>query len=207
MHKVALHVPGDLVNSSHCTLKSQPFFKRPSPRRRCLTECNVRARWCIDIRYGFKQEASALMQEWVRDVGSKAGLVIERCSVSSGAIGVPESRLELEVLFGTLAEWEGFLSRIPAREHRAWSQRIQSMIVHGSPKWEIYRSIPIAEPILLPQSQRDAANESASSKDSMIIKAPDSSPADQETSGEVVLDWKGEPMHIRPGDKLPFKFL
>lgn len=23
---------------------------------------------------------------------------------------------------------------------------------------------------------------------------------------QVVLDWKGEPMKIRPGDKLPFKF-
>jgi hypothetical protein len=24
---------------------------------------------------------------------------------------------------------------------------------------------------------------------------------------EVVLDWKGDPMRISPGDKLPFKFL
>jgi|LauGreSuBDMM15SN_2_FD.fasta_scaffold1206659_1 hypothetical protein len=26
-------------------------------------------------------------------------------------------------------------------------------------------------------------------------------------SAEVILDWKGDPMHISPGDKLPFKFL
>jgi len=26
-------------------------------------------------------------------------------------------------------------------------------------------------------------------------------------SAEVLLDWKGEPMHLNPGDKLPFKFL
>lgn len=26
-------------------------------------------------------------------------------------------------------------------------------------------------------------------------------------AAEVILDWKGEPMKISPGDKLPFKFL
>ena len=46
-------------------------------------------------RYGCKQEATALLQEWVRDVGVVAGLSADNTRLSSGSIGVPESRLEV----------------------------------------------------------------------------------------------------------------
>jgi hypothetical protein len=49
-------------------------------------------------RYGCKQEATILMQEWVRDVGSQAGLSAANTRLSSGAIGVSESRLEVSTL-------------------------------------------------------------------------------------------------------------
>ncbi len=32
---------------------------------------------------------------------------------------------QLEVTVDTVADWEAFLERVPAQEHRAWSQRIQ----------------------------------------------------------------------------------
>ena len=42
-----------------------------------------------------KLEALSLLQEWVASVGSQAGLTASNCSIFSGAVGVPESRLEV----------------------------------------------------------------------------------------------------------------
>jgi len=47
-----------------------------------------------DGRYGVKLDAAALLQDWVRDIGSRAGLAEHNSQILSGAIGVPESRLE-----------------------------------------------------------------------------------------------------------------
>ncbi len=42
-----------------------------------------------------KLEAVALLQEWVGDIGAQAGLTPFNASINSGAVGVPESRLEV----------------------------------------------------------------------------------------------------------------
>lgn len=72
----------------------------PAPRARgralVVRPCaSVRARWVIDVRYGHKAEAIALMQEWVQTIGSKAGFTAANTRLSSGAVGAPESRLEV----------------------------------------------------------------------------------------------------------------
>ncbi len=36
-----------------------------------------------------------LLQEWVRDIGGQAGVTQFNARISSGAVGVPESRLEV----------------------------------------------------------------------------------------------------------------
>lgn len=51
----------------------------------------------VACRYGRKGDAQALLQEWVRDVGSQAGLTQFNARISSGAVGVPESRLEVSI--------------------------------------------------------------------------------------------------------------
>lgn len=40
-------------------------------------------------------EATALLQRWLRDIGTTAGLYANNTKLSSGAIGSPESRLEV----------------------------------------------------------------------------------------------------------------
>ncbi len=44
-----------------------------------------------------KMDAAALLQEWVADIGAVAGLTPFNSVINSGAIGVPESRLEVRV--------------------------------------------------------------------------------------------------------------
>ena len=46
-------------------------------------------------RYGVKMDAISLVQDWVRDVGSQAGLSAANAQILSGAVGIPESRLEV----------------------------------------------------------------------------------------------------------------
>ena len=65
-------------------------------------QASVRARWCIDVRYGHKAEAVALMQEWVQVIGSRAGLTSANTRLSSGAVGAPESRVEVGLPEGVL---------------------------------------------------------------------------------------------------------
>jgi hypothetical protein len=36
-----------------------------------------------------------------------------------------------------MTDFEAFLSRIPFQEHKAWTQRIASMVVDGSPVWQV----------------------------------------------------------------------
>lgn len=112
-----------------------------------------------------------MLQEWVQTVGKSAGLSANNTRLSSGSVGVPESRLEvsschanavatclpqsktnkltpprlcvnlhtlqMEVTFGSMAEFEQFLASIPYQQHKAWTQRIQSMVVDGSPVWQV----------------------------------------------------------------------
>ncbi len=58
-----------------------------------------RARWCIDIKYGVKMDALALVSEWVQNIGSQAGLT-DNVHILSGAVGVPESRISRYVSDG-----------------------------------------------------------------------------------------------------------
>ncbi|KAK9844342.1 hypothetical protein WJX74_001025 [Apatococcus lobatus] len=222
--------------------RTQSWVQYSGVSRRQPTLCSLRARWSLDCRYGRKGDAQALMQEWVRDVGSQAGLTRFNARISSGAVGVPESRLELEIELDGLAELDDFWSRIPAVGHKAWSERASHVIVDASPRWDVLRSVPLltsedsasasAPGRTLPQQQvsRDIeANRSSSTPDgddaslqipleegqaeallAEQVKAMDAAASphaagspQQKPGGRVVLDWKGDPMTIYPGDKLP----
>lgn len=88
-----------------CSTSESTFFPRKEvlwrnlkftrPKRRCsaIPSCSIKARWSIDIKYGVKLDAVALLQEWVMQIGSQAGLDLARTQILSGAIGIPESRL------------------------------------------------------------------------------------------------------------------
>lgn len=45
--------------------------------------------------------------------------------------------MQMEVEFDSMADWDGFLSKIPYQAHKAWTQRIASMVVDGSPVWQV----------------------------------------------------------------------
>lgn len=201
---------------------------------------SIRARWCFDCRYGTKMKGVALMQEWVRDIGSRAdpGLTPENARINSGSIGSPESRLELEVEFASLEALEKFWGSIPGDLHQEWSRNVADVIIDGSPTWEVYRSVDafVKQGDLLPRRNEETSSLSSvelatsddidkyaregfgksmdTARDMMVTsedKQDDDSPSVVKKDGspgkaKQILDWKGDPMHINPGDKLPFTF-
>lgn len=185
------------------------------------TTCALKARWCLDVRYGVKLDAVRLLQQWVRDIGSSAGLTSKNTCINSGSVGSPESRLELEVAFDTLAELEEFWASIPAEDHQRWSKEMQKLIVHGSPVWEIYRTVDSFPSVDEQEvNVRNPANLVFASEDditklgmSLTNAEPPTTSAttksglsivQSEEEADVILDWKGDPMKINPGDQLPF---
>lgn len=58
-------------------------------------------------------------------------------SVFFGMLHQTPHWLQMEVSFDSMAEFEGFLSTIPFHDHKAWTQRIASMVVDGSPVWQV----------------------------------------------------------------------
>lgn len=178
----------------------------------------IRARWCLDIRYGFKVEAVELLQEWVRDIGSQVGLTQFNTQINSGSLGIPESRLEMEIALDSLAELEAFKANIPADLHTAWIRKAQHYIIDGSPSWQVYFSCP-ALPVLPKDEIIKPTFTSAPEADFRIRPRARPQPQllpDQAVDFDAALlpsddqagpvDWKGDPMVINPGDKMPFNF-
>ena len=101
------------------------------------------ARWQIDARFGYKQQAIELMREWERDIGPKAGIDPSRSTVATGSIGALEATIENSVSVESLAELEGFFARIgqnPA--HGEWGRKLEPYVVSGTSRWTILRVVP-----------------------------------------------------------------
>jgi len=103
----------------------------------------VRARWVVDARFGGRGAAVGMLQEWARGPGRGApagGRLL------AGHVGAPESRLELELEFASLADFEGFLQGVPGDEHRAWAERFQPLVEGGGARWEVWHQVPLEAP-------------------------------------------------------------
>jgi len=197
----------------------------------------VRARWVVDARFGGRGAAIGMLQEWARGPGCGAppgGRLL------AGHVGAPESRLELELEFSSLAEFEDFLGGVPADEHRAWAERFQPLVGGDGARWEVWHQVPLGAPT---EEGPSITSEEAGTMDGVLKEAlgeelaglqwvqqaepgnaaalfvpspaesGEASPGAGAEAGSpdgvetppqnVRLDWKGDPMVINPGDKLP----
>jgi len=66
-------------------------------RRKLALFAEVRARWSLDAKFGQKAKATVAMREWMQTIGKRAGMNESNARLSSGAVGVAESRLEVRV--------------------------------------------------------------------------------------------------------------
>ena len=98
------------------------------------------ARWCIDARFGCKQNAVELMQRWLNEIAPQAGITPDRTRLLTGSIGALEATIQSEHLIEDLAElnrvWDK-LASIPA--HKQWGKDLEPFVVSGTSRWEIFR--------------------------------------------------------------------
>lgn len=196
----------------------------------------VRARWVVDARFGGRGAAIGMLQEWARGPGRGAP---SGGRLLAGHVGAPESRLELELEFSSLAEFEDFLGGVPADEHRAWAERFQPLVGGDGARWEVWHQVPLDAPIeegpspdtagTMDEALKEALGEElaglqwvqqAEPGDAAALYVPTPAKSGEASHGagadggssdgeetlqpqNVRLDWKGDPMVINPGDKLP----
>ena len=215
---------------------SRALHQRSARQRRAVcgvtraSAGGVVARWSVDARFGCKSQALALVRtctaawryrllqrsqlgEWVTDVASQAGVATEEARILASQLGVPESRLELELRFGSLADMEQFFSALPAADHAAWGARLAPVVCDGSATWHTFRVVDVASkpakaaaaaqpaPPALPTVLRRSAG------GLFLVGEPDA----QATRGQAAppapddsaVDWKGDPIVWKPGDRVP----
>jgi hypothetical protein len=98
------------------------------------------ARWQLDARFGHKDEVVSLLKKWNEEFGAKVGWTSDKVRMTTGSIGVAESRVISEVTIKDLAELnEGFEKLKTLDGHAAWSKQMEPLIVSGSTRWEIHR--------------------------------------------------------------------
>ena len=154
-----------------------------------------------------------------RGIGVEAGVSSERFEVCSGYIGGRESALEMRVGgFAGLGEVEAFLRGVPRDEQRS-GEGVGEYGVDGTPEWDIMEVWGVEE--------GDAGGGSgmvprSSSVEAVKAVETDSPAATARTTFEdeidesllipgttlpdgrkVVADWKGDPMVLNPGDRMP----
>ena len=197
----------------------------------------VVARWSVDARFGCKAQAAALVRasqavwhtprtlmhrtpllaawqlaEWVANVASQAGVAAADTRLLSGQLGAPESRLELELCFASLADLERFFAELPPNQHAAWGARFAAVVLDGSPSWHVLRVLDVSALAGGPSAGDlvpDAAPPPPAPELPPAVRRPGSKlfvPVSEETAVATEtpeLDWKGDPVQWAPGDKRP----
>jgi len=100
------------------------------------------ARWRIDARFGHKDEAIKLMQQWDTQFGSKVGWTPDKLRITTGSVGVAESAIVSEIQIKDLAELNEAFDKLAKLEgHAEWGRQLEPHVVSGTNNWEIYRVI------------------------------------------------------------------
>lgn len=195
----------DSASETSSTVKNEDDFNdsNPSPRALC-------ARWTTTARFGEKARARALLERWARTIGAEAGIARERFEISSGYVGGKESTLEMSVRgFRGLGEVETFFARVPRGKHVEWGKAFATCVVDGSPEWVVLETRGVGVGVGGDEkgdadAARDAAAEAETTTDYEDVDESALVPGTTLPDGRyVMMDWKGEPMLINPGDKMP----
>ena len=95
------------------------------------------ARFSFDVPFG-KKEALFGLQDKFTQLSQSLGFPVPQMLI--GSIGAPESRVELNHRFESLAELETVFARVAKEPRMAEYQRdMAPLVVPGSHRWEILR--------------------------------------------------------------------
>lgn len=98
------------------------------------------ARWHVDCRFSYKEEALASLRGWFDDVGRDIGLDSGNVRFLTGSVGAAESKIEMELTVNDLADLNDIWNKMGSvKSHPDWARKIEPFLVSGSPYWTVYR--------------------------------------------------------------------
>ena len=171
------------------------------------------ARWRVDARFGRKTAATDALREWAREIAPAAGIDPERFTFYSSHIGGRDCAIEMEIDgFKSVGEVDAFFAAIPREAHADWTRAFAEFVVDGSTEWVIMRTSGVGSP--LPRGARTAVANAPPPPPPVASKRATMSMADVDEDAlvvgqtlpdgrQVVADWKGDPMVLNPGDRMP----
>ena len=86
----------------------------------------------------------------------------------------PSLFVQMEVMVDSMADLEQLWGAIPADLHAAWSQRARTLLIDGSPRWDVLRTCPVLPE--LPSSAQSAASPAVASQESNYPASPSGRP-------------------------------
>ncbi len=153
--------------------------------------------------------ARSQLGEWVVSVASQAGVAAEDARILASQLGAPESRLELELRFGSLTDMEQFFNTLPVADHVAWGARLAPVVCDGSPTWHTFRVVDVGGTAPLAAAKAAAAQPPPlpvlpavmrrSAGGLYLVGEPEPEPEPEAQE----LDWKGDPLTWSAGDRFP----
>jgi hypothetical protein len=159
----------------------------------------------VRVSHVIRATPRAQLAEWVTTVASQAGVAAGDARLLASQLGAPESRLELELSFASLAELEAFFAALPVADHVAWGARLAPVVCDGSPVWHVMRNVSLATTQAAPPLPAALAPPPPPE----IVRRTETglyitgSEALEAPPQATELDWKGDPLVWAPGDKLP----
>jgi len=94
------------------------------------------ARFCFDVPFGKKADLMRLMKKWEP---MSAELGFPKQQVLIGSVGAPESRVEINHVFPSLAALEAVWSKLNDPRMAEYQSDMAPFVVPGSNRWEILR--------------------------------------------------------------------
>jgi len=94
------------------------------------------ARFCFDVPFGKKAE---LMQHMKKFEPMQRELGFPKPLVLIGSIGAPESRVEVNHTFPSLAALEAVWAKLNDPRMAELQKEMSSLVVPGSHRWEVFR--------------------------------------------------------------------
>lgn len=103
-------------------------------------ETPVIARWCCKARFGKKQDVIEKLKHWWSTIGRDIGQ--SDYTITTGSIGAPESLVTVDVRVRDLAELNEQWDKLGKKpEHKDFARELEPLIVNGSTRWEVLRTV------------------------------------------------------------------
>lgn len=94
------------------------------------------ARFCFDVPFGKKADLMKHMKKW-EPMAQELGF--GNPQVLIGSIGAPESRVELNHTFSSLAALEAVWAKLNDPRMAEYQKDLAPFVVPGSHRWEVFR--------------------------------------------------------------------